>query len=236
MLKLKLALCYIGYIIAIAVLFSRKTFDLMSYPHGKAAGIIIFILLTALIVYLTYDFVKKDNLARLKAIANKEIKEESIEMQLLSYCEYAKSFTYKDHRITDEIQRLGELAESMVKKLKNIDDLLLGTFSKTDLTYVTYKERVSDVMKVYLRNCQSIRTRADTFDNKWEKENATALTFESEMQGYLGQNESILSQMDNLMLELIRLGDIGDESAKEQMLKLIEETKDYASIRGGTKQ
>lgn len=236
MLKLKLALCYIGYIIAIAVLFSRKTFDLMSYPHGKAAGIIIFILLTALIVYLTYDFVKKDNLARLKAIANKEIKEESIEMQLLSYCEYAKSFTYKDHRITDEIQRLGELAESMVKKLKNIDDLLLGTFSRTDLTYVTYKERVSDVMKVYLRNCQSIRTRADTFDNKWEKENATALTFESEMQGYLGQNESILSQMDNLMLELIRLGDIGDESAKEQMLKLIEETKDYASIRGGTKQ
>lgn len=208
----------------------------MSYPHGKAAGIIIFILLTALIVYLTYDFVKKDNLARLKAIANKEIKEESIEMQLLSYCEYAKSFTYKDRRITDEIQRLGELAESMVKKLKNIDDLLLGTFSKTDLTYVTYKERVSDVMKVYLRNCQSIRTRADTFDNKWEEENATALTFESEMQGYLGQNESILSQMDNLMLELIRLGDIGDESAREQMLKLIEETKDYASIRGGTKQ
>lgn len=208
----------------------------MSYSGGKAAGIIIFVLLTALILYLTFDFVRKENMNALKAIADKSVREATIEDQLQGYREYARSFKNKgDYRIADEIQKLGELAESMLKKLENIDGLLLNTFSRTDLTYITYKERITDVMKVYLRNCQSVRTRADTFDNKWEKENNTALTFESEMQTYLGQNESILSQVDNLMLELIRLGDIGDESAKEQMLKLIEETKDYASIRGGTK-
>ena len=196
----------------------------------------IFILLTALVLYLTFSFVKKDNLTHLKAIADKGHKEESIEDQLLAYCEYAKHFTFKgDYRIIDEVHLLGELAGSMVKKLENIDNLLLNTFSKTDLTYVTYKDRISDVIKVYIRNCQSVKTRADTFDSKWEKENSTALTFESEMQNYLGHNESILSQVDNLMLELIRLGDIGDENAKEQMLRLIEETKDYASIKGGTK-
>ncbi|MCH5192966.1 MAG: hypothetical protein J1F11_03325 [Oscillospiraceae bacterium] len=235
-LKLKLALCYLGYIIAIAVLFSRKAINIMSYQNGRAAGIVIFILLTALILYLTFYFVKKDDLAHLKAIADKSVKEESIEERLLAYYQYAKAFTHKgDRRINDEVRQLGELAEAMVGKLKNIDNLLLDTFSRTDLTYVTYKERISDVMKVYLRNCQSIKTRADTFDSKWANENNTAITFESEMQNYIGQNESILSQVDNLMLELIRLGDIGDAGAKEQMLKLIEETKDYASIKGGTK-
>ncbi|MCH5347713.1 MAG: hypothetical protein J1E40_00190 [Oscillospiraceae bacterium] len=236
MLKLKLALIYLGYIAAIAILFSKNLINIMSYSGGKAAGIIIFVLLTALILYLTFDFVRKENMNALKAIADKSVREATIEDQLQGYREYARSFKNKgDYRIADEIQKLGELAESMLKKLENIDGLLLNTFSRTDLTYITYKERITDVMKVYLRNCQSVRTRADTFDNKWEKENNTALTFESEMQTYLGQNESILSQVDNLMLELIRLGDIGDESAKEQMLKLIEETKDYASIRGGTK-
>lgn len=236
MLKKKLALIYLGYIAAIVILFSKYTVNIMSYPNGKIAGILIFILLTALILYLTLDIVRKENMNTLKAIASKADKTETIEDQLMGYREYARAFKNKgDHRITDEVQKLGELAESMLKKLENIDGLLLNTFSGTDLTYITYKERISDVMKVYLRNCQSVRTRADTFDNKWEKENNTALTFESEMQTYIGQNESILSQVDNLMLELIRLGDIGDENAKEQMLKLIEETKDYASIKGGTR-
>lgn len=233
MLKIKLAACYAVYIMAIAALFSKRLIGITRYRNGAVSGVLIFAMLTFWVLYLTIYLIKKDSIERLKALAG-DARKITPEETLLEYSQYANMAARTlDWRIKDEIARMGELAALMDSKLKTIDSLLLESFSRNDLAYVSYKDNIGSVLEEYLSNFKSVKTRADAFDVNWHADNGAALVIESEMQKYLKKNEEILAQVDSFMIELIRLADKDNENSRSAMQTLVEDTRNYSVIKKG---
>ena len=120
----------------------------------------------------------------------------------------------------------------LLGKLDNLDKLLDSTFSKTDLTYVTYKDSLDSVLKSFIRNLRGIRKRVDVFDyDSWIAGDRSEISqkYLSDIEEMYEQNETILDSMDSLISELVSLDDVADFSL-DTINNLIAQTQGYKAI------
>jgi hypothetical protein len=144
------------------------------------------------------------------------------------------------------LQQIGQLSH----KTGIIDDILLQSFDKTEMSYVKFHRTILDVEKVFYLNLRSILNRLNSFDERdYRRITAKHLQkkfspefLKSKMEVYQGyisyvqkateDNEQIILKLDKILFELSKLdsidsGDISKMTAIQEIDRLIQETKLY---------
>ncbi len=137
------------------------------------------------------------------------------------------------------INTLIDSIRSMIDRLSNINKLLETTFSKTDLTYITYVDAIGNVTELFISNVKSAMKRMSVFDyNAWKAGERSDISqkYISDIEVRISQNDDILDKLDCLISELVSLDDPSNFSL-DNITSLIQQTQDYKNINnGGTLQ
>lgn len=229
----KLFIYYCGYLLFLIILFSRKLVNIMSYRGGKLIGFIAVIMLSALLVYLTFDVINKENLKRLAAADKPKTpkRTEMEKMQSLSVDFESIELHNVSEMIKDELEEAKELSAYLYSRLSAVDNLLSETFSVNDLTYAVYKSNINEIAQTVNANFTSILKRFHIFPRVWTNANDIAAVYEAEIQTLLRYNTEIRDKIEELMLELVRLGDAGQNTDIDKLTELVKQTKDYSIVR-----
>lgn len=222
----KLFIAYIFYIAAMIGIYSKWGLNLIDgSPLRLIAGIVVFIMLTAVIIALTVYFVKANKALYLKSLGDGKKKTET--ERLADFITYfsgiERSSGHKD--ILDIAQTCTVAAKRMTDKLEQLRKLLGETFSLTDLTYTSYIESLNEITAMFNNNLNGIRKRIDVFDPS-DVDSDVSSIYLSESAVLEERNEKMLDTMDNLLLELVRVEDVNDNSLAK-LNQLIEQTKLY---------
>lgn len=135
----------------------------------------------------------------------------------------------------DDIDTIITAISKMIKKLNDLENLLDTTFSKTDLTYTTYKSSLNSVIGAFNSNLKSIKKRIDVFDYRaWYEGDRSDISekYVSDIRLSIEQNEEILDKLDYLISELVSLDDPKNLSLSN-LNSLIKQTQDYKNINNG---
>lgn len=133
------------------------------------------------------------------------------------------------------INALIESIRDMIDRLSNIGTLLEATFSKTDLTYITYVDAIEKVVELFSSNIKSVIKRMTVFDyNAWEEGERSDISqkYISDIEIRISQNDDILNKLDYLISELVSLDDPANFSL-DNITSLIQQTQDYKNINNG---
>lgn len=226
MSKKKLIMAYILYIAAIVGIYSKAGINLINGDPGRIpAGIAVFVLLTAVIITLTAQFVKA---GRTDYLINIGIEDKKTEMDRLG--ELVDFFrSAKDRRSRGEMTEIAKMSFSaglrMIEKQTQLAKLLAETFSENDLTYTSYMESIDEITNIFNNNLKGIRKRMEVFDSA-DDDSGVMSIYISESKALEDRNEQMLDTLDNLLLEVVRLEDTGDTSLVK-LNGLIEQTKLY---------
>ncbi|MGN0666568.1 MAG: hypothetical protein ACI4KF_08600 [Huintestinicola sp.] len=226
MSKIKLVLSYIFYIAAIFGIYSKQGLYLMNgNPSRTIAGIAVFILLTAVIITLTLYYIRMN-----RAVSLKNIGIETEKSEIDSLADYAKYFESmvrsSGHRDISEIaDKCRSASNRMIEKQKQLKKLLAETFSETDLTYTSYMDSLEEITGIFNNNLKGIRKRMDVFGSADDDSGVTSI-YISESRALEDRNEKMLDTMDSLLLEIVRIEDVNDDSLAK-LNGLIEQTKLY---------
>lgn len=229
----KLFVYYGVYLFIMFVLFSRKLINIISYRGGKPIGIVIVIILSLLLLYLTFDTAHKENLKRLSE-KNKHKQPEKTEFEKLEefVSELGQKAAYEiPVMIQDELLQAKYIASYLYSRIKDINGLLAETFSVNDLTYAMYKDSINEILHTINTNFAAILKRFAMFRSEWTSVDNIASVYEKEIHTLLQYNADIQNKIEELTLELVRLSDSGQKTDINKLTKLIEQTKDYVKIR-----
>lgn len=222
----KIFIAYILYIAAIFGIYSKRGLYLINgSPVRLIAGIIVFIMLTAVVIALTIHYVKESKILYLKSLGDGKKKAET--ERLADFIEYfngiKRSIGHKD--ILNIAQTCSVAAKRMTDKQERLRKLLAETFSQTDLTYTSYVESLNEITAIFNNNLNGIRKRIEVFDPADDDSDVSSI-YISESAALEERNEQILDSIDNLLLEIVRVDDVNDTSLAK-LNKLIEQTKLY---------
>ena len=137
--------------------------------------------------------------------------------------------------------------ERMKKKKQTIHDILLERFSDTEMSYAKFEGAVAGVENIMLLNTKSLLHRVMAFDEEEyedalgsgagggrlaEKRRAILREYTSFVSRSVEDNEEILLRLDELILEVSKLGDLHDGAvdnlpAMREIDALIGDTKWY---------
>lgn len=234
-MKLKrLPILYAVYLVLLILIFGAiKVFGVVLTPQIIAGCVIIFLGLTGGTLGITVLTLKEYNRLQLELksgipIETKRGTRDELNDYLMIFGQYSverKPTGKIVGQTTVQIKRLQS-------KLSNLDKLLDSTFSKTDLTYVTYKESLDSVLKLFIGNLRGIRKRVDVFDyDSWIAGDRSEISqkYLSDIEEMYKQNETILDSMDSLISELVSLDDVADFSL-DTINNLIAQTQDYKTV------
>lgn len=197
-----------------------------------------FVCISLIIVFMTAIAVINHKQHREELLSNINTEKKSPHDDLR---EYAKIFTSRDMQnlfFKTDVDRIAAVIGKMIKKLDNLEKLLETTFSKTDLTYTTYKNSLDSVIGAFNSNLKSIKKRIDVFDyHAWESGDRSDISekYISDIERLISQNEEIIDKLDYLISELVSLDDPKNFSLSN-LNNLIRQTQDYKNINndGGT--
>lgn len=197
-----------------------------------------FVCVSLIIVFMTAIAVINHKQHREELLSNINTEKKSPHDDLR---EYAKIFTSRDMQnlfFKTDVDRIAAVIGKMIKKLDNLEKLLETTFSKTDLTYTTYKNSLDSVIGAFNSNLKSIKKRIDVFDyHAWESGDRSDISekYISDIERLISQNEEIIDKLDYLISELVSLDDPKNFSLSN-LNNLIRQTQDYKNINndGGT--
>lgn len=197
-----------------------------------------FVCVSLIIVFMTAIAVINHKQHREELLSNINTEKKSPHDDLR---EYAKIFTSRDMQnlfFKTDVDRIATVIGKMIKKLDNLEKLLETTFSKTDLTYTTYKNSLDSVIGAFNSNLKSIKKRIDVFDyHAWESGDRSDISekYISDIERLISQNEEIIDKLDYLISELVSLDDPKNFSLSN-LNNLIRQTQDYKNINndGGT--
>lgn len=229
----KLFAYYGSYLFIMFILFSRKLVNIMSYRGGKLIGCIIIAILSALLVYLTFDTIHSENMKRLSE-TNKPKQPEKTELEKLNdfVDVFASKAAYEvPNMIQDELVQAKHSAAYLSSRVKDINNLLTETFSINDVTYAAYKSNIDEILRTINANFAAILKRFSMFRSEWTSKSDIASTYEKEIQTFLQYNTEIQNKIEELTLELVRLSDSGQKTDSQKLTELIEQTKNYVKIR-----
>lgn len=229
----KLFVYYGAYLAIMFVLFSRRLVNIMSYRGGKLVGFIIIAMLSLLLIYLTFDTIRKENIRRLSGESKSNVSEKT-ELQKLEALalEFNQKALYEvPNMIQDELSQAKHIAAYLCSRIKDINKLLMETFSINDLTYAVYMDNVDEIVHTINANFEAILKRFSMFRSEWTPSNDIASVYEKEIQTLLQYNSEIQDRVEELTLELVRLSDSGQKTESSKLTELIEQTKNYVKIR-----
>ena len=229
----KLFVYYGAYLAIMFVLFSRRLVNIMSYRGGKLVGFIIIAMLSLLLIYLTFDTIRKENIRRLSGESKSNVSEKT-ELQKLEALalEFNQKALYEvPNMIQDELSQAQHIAAYLCSRIKDINKLLMETFSINDLTYAVYMDNVDEIVHTINANFEAILKRFSMFRSEWTSNNDIASVYENEIQTLLQYNSEIQDRVEELTLELVRLSDSGQKTESSRLTELIEQTKNYAKVR-----
>ena len=229
----KLAPVYIGFIAAVLVIYSKPGLHLINgNPLRTIAGIFIMLLLMGLVVFLTINTIRNEQLNNLPVIeTTAEVNEDD---RLADFTMFYGSL--KNRNLGPFESRKAdffEICKSMKTKNDNLQKLLRESFSTEDLTYNTYMNTMNEVMKIFNNNLNGIKKRLEVFDyNEWNnnKEDEHAVAYISEIESLYDKNYVVIDHIDDLLHELVMLEDISDVPL-EKVNRLIEQTQNYKKIK-----
>lgn len=230
----KLPIVYIIYLILLFAIFGViKIMGVVLTPQVLVGCIIIFIGLTGITVGITIATIKayKELQSELKNGVPLEVKKTVVE-ELVEYQRLFKQMSTTVKPTGTYVEKVYTQITRLLKKVSDIDKLLETTFSKTDLTYITYKDSLNDVLKTFMANVRGVKKRIDVFDyTSWntDDENTVSKKYIKAIKMMVSQNAKILDSMDNLISELVSIDDVSNFSL-ETINNLIEQTQDYKTV------
>lgn len=230
----KLAPVYIGFLAAVTLIYSRFGLHLINgNPVRTAAGIFIMILLIGLVIFLTVNAIRNEQLNNLPVIETTATVV-SEEEKLNNFTVYYGNLRNRNMGpFESKKQEFYEICRSMKTKNDNLQKLLRDSFSTEDLTYNTYVSTLNEVMKIFNNNLNGIKKRLEVFDyNEWNnnREDEHAVAYISEIDSLYEKNYVVIDHIDDLLHELVLLEDISDVPL-EKVNRLIEQTQNYKKIK-----
>jgi hypothetical protein len=219
------------YLVVVYLLFCTHIFNLFNGTFlGNICGVLLFTVLTAMLIVITINVVRgKTNTATEPSKSLTPIE------QLKSYFNIWNTKYVKSVNIGPFMPWRSDITDvltGILKKYENIISLLDDSFSKTDLTYITYIDTLNEVVGLSVSIAKSLFKRFDVFDYQgWCKDsnNERYTQYIAETREYLDKATEINLKMDNLVHELVRLDEISGDSLKE-LNELIDQTKQYKNI------
>ena len=230
----RLPILYAIYIGLLLLIFgSMKVFGVVLTPKVIVGCVIVFLGLTGGALGLTVlAFVEYKKLQlELKAGIPIEVKSSPTDI-LKENMDIFGQYSVERKPTGKIVEQTTVQIKRLLGKLDNLDKLLDSTFSKTDLTYVTYKDSLDSVLKSFIRNLRGIRKRVDVFDyDSWIVGDRSEISqkYLSDIEEMYEQNETILDSMDSLISELVSLDDVADFSL-DTINNLIAQTQGYKAI------
>lgn len=237
-MKLKhLPVLYAAYLLLIIILFSiiNAVVDVMTASVLVISGAVFLIMSITVIGFtaIAINNHKQQQLELKNQIASLTKKSPTDELN-----DYYNIFCGKQpgqKPMTEYIETVCNNIKAMFERLHNLENLLDTTFSKTDLTYVTYKSSLESVIGAFNANLKGIKKRIDVFDytswNEGEK-SEISIKYISDIENRISQNEEIIDKLDYLISELVSLDDPANFSLSN-LNNLIRQTQDYKNINNG---
>lgn len=224
-------------ILVIAAIIIKLTVDVMTIKTLIICWT-FFICISLIMIFMTAIAVINHRQHREELLSNVNVKKKSPHDDLREYATIFTSSNIQNLFFKTDVDRITAVISRMIKKLDNLEKLLENTFSKTDLTYTTYKNSLDGVIGAFNNNLKSIKKRIDVFDYRaWESGNRSDVSekYISDIERLISQNEEIIDKLDYLISELVSLDDPKNFSLSN-LNNLIRQTQDYKNINnnGGT--
>lgn len=221
-------------ILVIASVVIKTTVDVMTIKVLIMCWA-FFICISLILIYLTIMAILDYKQQRNELKNGIKPKKKSPQEELREYESiFAEPYLQTSFFKTD-IDKIIIIINKMIKKLSDLENLLETTFSKTDLTYTTYKSSLDSVIGTFNNNLKSIKKRIDVFDyNAWQAGDHSDVSekYISGIKRLTAQNEEILEKLDYLISELVSLDDPKNFSLSN-LNNLIRQTQDYKNINNG---
>lgn len=228
----RMLIYYTSYVAVCILLYSRKFINLFAMRGGKVIGLLAGILLTALLVYLTIDYLHKSkrNAEPVNALDDTP-KKKTVSDWLEFYTLLVKRPGNLSDLLYDEAEAAEHSASLLYRTIEDIRGLLKSTFSETDLTYVTYKSAIDEIEEICCSNFESIARRMSVFKKDWMVEHKFAVVYQNEIATFLTYNNEIWKKLEDLTHELVVISDNRQQGDTEKITELINQTQNYVKVR-----
>lgn len=219
----------LSIVILDVLLLSKGFFHLLSQESVilKAVGIAVIVMSILFFIYGNYSiFIKTEPTKLYKA---EELKTPDDYLDALKECPNQKIFK-------GEIEKGIKQIERMQKKSAMLNTILLQYFTKGEMTYSRFQNVIAATETVFFGNIKRVMNRLVIFDPEEYKEHAgnedASRQHHEYIQKTIGQNDTLLKKLDDLILEVSKLDDMKEETLEElpaiqEIDQLIKETKFY---------